>query len=162
MTRRKHQRRPEIEALESLELLSGITTVGHQETTAMIVRGPRPSAVTVLSGTAKGKYHVTGGGTISVFSGTGKVSPLGAAKVHGTLNLAGFNTTGQFTLSSKKLGEIFATVKPMGLSTDYTYQITGGTKSFAGASGSGVTTTTIIPSGGATATHGRFILVFLG
>lgn len=162
MVRRKHQRRPEIEALESLELLSGILTVGHQEATAMIARGLRPSAVTVLSGTAKGKYHVTGGRTMSMFSGTGNVSPLGAAKVDGMLNLAGFNTTGQLTLTSKKLGEIFLTVKPMGLGPDYTYQITGGTKSFAGATGSGVTTTTITPSGDATATHGHFVLVFLG
>jgi hypothetical protein len=158
MSRRKNQRRPELEALESVELLSGVATSGHHELARLVASESRASVAVVLSGVEKGTYRVRGGGTTAIFSGKGKVSPLGGTTVSGTLELAAASTTGQLTIAGGRRGKIFASVNQVAPSTEYIYEITGGTKSFAGAAGTGIVTTTLVGS----ASRGRFALDFLG
>lgn len=195
MNRRKHQLRPVLEALESVELLSGIAAaatpsvrhlpihhlpIHHMPIHHMPVypihhqrlaqHGSRPAAISgaatdaavALSGVEKGTYRVPGGGATAIFSGKGKVRPLGTATVSGTLDLAVESTTGQLTISDGSHGKLYASVKVLGSGPDYTYQITGGTKSFAGDTGSGVVTTELVPTGQGATPHGRFVLEFQG
>src|SRR5262249_22977229 len=105
-------------------------------------RAPRAGETLTLSGVVHGKYHVIGG-AMAALSRRGAPIPLGTARVQGT-NEPAASGGGQLTLSFGRRGKLFADVTsatPVGaLTYQIAYQITGGTRSFAGDTGGGVAT----------------------
>jgi hypothetical protein len=147
MLRRKVQRRLEFESLESKELLSGAGLISahamaQHHTVHELSRAPRAGETLALSGVVHGKYHVIGG-TMAAFSGRGTLIHVGTTQLRGTIEPAAAGG-GQLTLSFGRRGKVFADVTsatPVGASTyQIAYQITGGTRSFAGDTGGGVAT----------------------
>lgn len=167
MTRRKSQRRPEFESLESMELLSGLGVAGPHEAAQVRVAerriemverreliheratirhlakahrptaGPTPGIALNLSGTVQGTYRVVGG-TSAAFTGRGTLSPIGTGRLQGKVSAVGGG--GQLALSFGRQGKVFADVTGQSPAGGYTYQIAGGTGHFAGDTGSGVAT----------------------
>lgn len=134
------RRRPEFECLESMRLLSG---VGGAAADAVV---PNPLH---LAGSVHGTYHVKG--IVSTSKGSGSISPLGHVTESGkSLFLAG---TGSDTMSTKQ-GKLFVdlSVRPLGSAFAGTYTIVGGTKAYAGETGSGNVLVTLV----GTSTHGKY------
>jgi hypothetical protein len=147
MIRRKFQRRLEFESLESMQLLSGAGLIsGHalarHHTTHPPSQPPMAGESLALSGVVHGTYHVIGG-TRAAFSGRGTLIHVGTTRLRGTLE-PGSSGGGQLTLSFGRRGKLFAVVTsatPAGAhSYQLAYQITGGTRSFAGDTGGGLAT----------------------
>ena len=166
MTDRKSKRHLEFESLEAKELLSTTRMSVHhmmlRHHAAQVHRASTPvDAVALsLSGTLKGTYHVVGGGAAASFNGRGPLSPIGKAQLKGNIPLA-TSVGGQLTLKFGKRGKVFASITGGTPAAGYTYQITGGTKTFAGDSGSGVAVVSILSSNPAQ-TRGRFALSLQG
>ncbi len=164
MSRRKSERSLEFESLESMELLSGVGMAAphaiaeHRLTHPRAVPGPAPDAALSLSGTVQGTYRSAGGGTVAAFTGRGSLSPAGKAQVSGKLAFSAAASDGQMTLSFGKRGKLFATIAGTTPAGAYTYDITGGTKRFAGDTGTGAAVVQILSSVGARP-HGRFALI---
>jgi len=129
--RKTMRRRPEVEALESMMLLSTL----------------------VLSGSDHGTYQIKG--TEETTKGSGSVSPLGHVTTAGKSIGVG---AGAVTLTSKT-GKLFLTdhltLSGIG-SFSGTFTITGGTKAFAGDTGSGKLQSAFSGS----ATHGKYTLTY--
>ncbi len=142
------RRRPELETLESVTLLSTLgpapavhapavhAPVVHVEAT----RKPTPPAappVVALHGTIHTTGKLTGPSTVSV-SGSGNLGSVGTASVKLTANLA--SPPSSVTLSARKGRLILAESTPLLISGNggsTTYTIVGGTGSYAHATGSG-------------------------
>jgi hypothetical protein len=137
MTKSKHTR-PDIEALESMTLLSGIAGASLPAVAALKAAAAVPNPLD-LAGSIHGafKANATGGG--SARNASGSVQPLGRLTFTGSLSAG---DAGTLTGTSTKLGKLFVMfqVTPAGQSLTGTYTITGGTKSLAGETGSGVIT----------------------
>jgi len=121
--RKTMRRRPEVETLESMTLLSGVAAVAHQVVALTSVE---------LLGTVKGA--LSAGGTLK---GTGSLSPVGKITFSGHQTIGAVE--GSETLSSKH-GKISLTTTVLSIgggSFRGNYTITGGTKSYTGASGEG-------------------------
>ena len=165
MTRRKSERRPEFESLESMELLSGLgmTAPGElaqvraaEHRIEMVQRhelareranmrhmakahqtgGPAPGSMLNLSGTVVGTYRVVGG-TSAAFNGHGVISPIGNARLSGRVSAVP-GGGGQLALTFPGRGKIFVTVTGQTGANTFSYEITGGLKNFAGDTGKGV------------------------
>jgi hypothetical protein len=152
MKRLMFRRRPELESLESMVLLSGMVAAEHPHHAAAAIfatHQPVTHAVVSLSGTARGTYRATGSGF--TFTGTGTVSPLGHSTLKGSLLIP----TGQLTVSTRH-GKVFANLSLPQLGAPVSYTITGGTGQFAGASGNGAGILSFVPAHGRAAAHGRF------
>jgi len=133
------RRRPEVELLESMTLLSGVA-----------VAFPHPL---VLTGSDHGTYQVKATGTTT--KGSGSVSPLGHVTTSGKSISGGVGTV---TLTSKA-GKLFLTehLRLSGIgSFSGTFTIAGGTKAFAGETGSGTIHSTVSGS----ATHGKYTITY--
>jgi hypothetical protein len=151
MIRRKFRRRPDFESLESMQLLSGAGVASshamalhpmvQQARAHQTVGEPRAGVPLSLSGVVQGRYRITGGAA-ATFSGRGKLGSAGMAQLRGTIALVSAGN-GELTLSFGRRGKIFANVTGGALGGDFTYQITGGTRSFAGDTGSGAATVQI-------------------
>jgi hypothetical protein len=133
--RKLKQRRPEVEALEAVLLLSGMAGV-HGTAAA-----PNPLHLTgALHGTFKSR---AGGGS---FKGTGSLSPIGHVTVTGSATTGTeAGNTGALKLSNKQ-GQTLVSLS--GTSTGATsfsgtYTVAGGTKAYAGETGSGSVTLTL-------------------
>jgi hypothetical protein len=144
---RKFQRRLEFESLESMQLLSGAGLISARAMAnhhAVHQAPPAPTQVKLLalSGVVRGTYHVTGG-TVAVFTGRGPLIQVGTTQLRATIEPASFGS-GQVTLSVGRRGKLFVDVTsavPEGaLTYEVFYQITGGTRSFAGDIGAGFAT----------------------
>ncbi len=125
------RRHPEVEALESMMLLSTLA----------------------LTGSDHGTYTVKATGTTT--KGSGSVSPLGHVTTSGKSIGGG---AGEVTLTSK-MGKVFLTdhLKLSGIgSFSGTFTINGGTKAFAGDTGSGKVQSTFIGS----PTHGKYTITY--
>src|SRR5947209_7150962 len=85
--RKKTHRRPEVERLESMTLLSGMAGMAHQA--AAPVTFPHPLS---LTGTVSGTLKTKGAGSSSV-KASGALSPLGQVKLSG--GVSGNGTTGE-------------------------------------------------------------------
>jgi len=150
MIRRTSQRRLEFESLESMELLSGVGLIpshamadhhtSHQASRALVA-----GESLVLSGVVNGRYHVVGK-TAAAFNGRGVLSQVGKTQLRGKIELAS-PASGQLILSFGRRGKLFVDVTSatLGGASTYqiAYQITGGTRSFAGDTGGGVATVQI-------------------
>jgi hypothetical protein len=156
MTRRTFRRRPEFESLEAMTLLSGLSLGQHA---AALVAHATSSGPIHLSGVLHGTYRLSGDLTAPIsFSGSGNVSPAGHVNINGSVQ----GTSGSLMLKSKH-GLIFANLSTQAPGTStvlaVTYQITGGTKSYANAGGSGSGTITLqLPTGNSS--HGKFTIGF--
>jgi hypothetical protein len=156
MIRKKFCRRPELESLEAMVLLSGTSVVRHSGVAALVAPVAKTAGPIVLSGSARGTFQAEGGaGAPTSFSGKGHISPLGNATLKGSLQLAIANPTGSVTLTVKKHGQLFASLSTKGLGSPVFYTITGGTGTFAGDSGSGEAILTTKGS-----SHGRVTITF--
>jgi hypothetical protein len=151
MIRRKVQKRLEFESLESKELLSGagLTSahaMAHHHTVHEPSRASMAGETMALSGVVHGRYHVIGG-TRAAFSGRGTLIHVGKTQLRGMLE-PGSSGGGQLTLSFGRRGKLFADVTSATLagahSYQLAYQITGGTRSFAGDTGGGVATVQVL------------------
>lgn len=162
MTRRKSKRHLGFDSLEAMQLLSGAAhAVGH----AMARHGAHVhhgSTATVgdealaLSGTVQGNYRIVGGSSAS-FVGRGNVSPLGRGQLRGNIGLAG---GGLLTLNFGRKGKVMAAIVGQESPNVLNYQITGGTRRFAGDSGKGLAIVNIAPSGNQI--RGHFSLMLQG
>jgi hypothetical protein len=121
------RRRPEFEALESLRLLSGIAAAGS---------ATAPGALQ-LSGSLRGITATKGSPTFNV---SGALSPIGHVTAAGHGSIASVTSAnGSYSLLTR-LGRVFvgtdvASIGKRSFAGEYTIQ--GGTKSYAGATGSG-------------------------
>jgi hypothetical protein len=162
-TRKRHL---EFESLEAMELLSGagvpaLHALIHQHP-AMAGRASETSVADValnLSGTVQGTYRLVSGGKVAAFTGRGTFSPVGTAQLQGKIANGAPSVGGQLTLKFGKRGAINAAVTGGTSAGGYTYQIEGGTKAFAGDSGSGVA---IVHIGLSNRNRGRFSMTLQG
>jgi hypothetical protein len=156
MARRKSQKQLEFESLESMELLSvaGMAMphamIPHHLVTHAQVHRARselvPGIALALSGSGQGTYRMVSGGSAATFTGRGNFSGVGNARLQGSIALDASGDSGQMTLNLGRRGKLFVSVS--GLTTSgggITYQITGGTKTFAGDTGSGTGGVTFAP-----------------
>jgi len=102
---------------------------------------------------------MVGGGSAAVFTGRGNFSGVGNARLQGRIALNASDSA-QMTLNFGRRGKLFVSaLGPMPSGGSITYQITGGTKSFAGDTGSGAGVVTFKPSSIA---RGHFLLTLQG
>jgi hypothetical protein len=156
MSRHDLSRRPEVEPLESMQLLSGIAAAVPLPA-ALVATSRSPI---VLTGATSGTYHLQG--ETSHFTGTGTVSPLGHCSLKGSItrDAATDTAAGSLTITTPK-GKVHVAVTYIGLvgasfDEEYSYDIEGGTNHWAGATGRGDAIITAFPS--ASVTHGRFTI----
>ena len=165
MNRKSCRRRPEFDSLETMTLLSGISAMAHPA--ALPIIGPRDAvaAAITFNGTVKGTYKSHGLGVPDSFAAKGSLSPVGKISLTGSAVFSPVNPTGSMTITStkNKHNKIFATLTTDGLQGPVFYTITGGTGTFAGASGGGQAefAFTIAPHKGSGASHGKLTIMFI-
>ncbi len=147
------RRRPQLEALEAMTLLSAAMPHGAAQVAASShkvhlalngsIGGPNSSTVT----------NPDVGASLSL-DGSGRVAPLGQVSSTGSLHMTGFiktgHATGTLTLEGPKGSVTLALEGPSqagfsGPPSALTYTITGGTGPYAGATGRGTATLTTTP-----------------
>jgi hypothetical protein len=162
MNRMTYRRRPEFESLESMVLLSGVAAAGRHAAAALVATRPVTDALVSLSGTAAGTYRSgKAAGSPVTFTARGSVSPLGKAKVTGSLQLSIASPTGTMTIAAGH-NKVFANLSTKGLGAPVfiNITITGGAGKFAGASGSGEAIVNIVPANGKGPAHGHLTITF--
>jgi len=137
--RKPVRRRPVVESLESLMLLSTFAST-HAVAAEVSARGVNAGPI-VLEGSARGFYRSgrAPGSPIS-FMARGNISPLGPATIKGTFQATVNPPTGTVVISAGRRGAVFATLASTEDPNVVTYTITGGRGRFAGASGNGTAT----------------------
>jgi hypothetical protein len=95
------------------------------------------------------------GGSAAAFSGRGNFSQIGNARLQGRIALKVSGNSARMTLNLGNRGKVFVSVLGPTSGGGLTYQITGGTKDFAGDTGSGEGIVTFAPAG---ITQGHFSL----
>jgi hypothetical protein len=170
MTRRNFRKQLEFESLESMELLSvaGMAMphaeIPHHVATHVQVHRDRtglvPEVALTLSGNGRGSYRMVGGGSAAIFTGRGNFSGVGNARLQGRITLDASGNSAQMSLNLGRRGKLFVSaLGPMASGGGITYQITGGTRTFAGDTGSGSGAVTFVPSSIA---RGHFFLTLQG
>ncbi len=161
MVRKRLRRRPELESLETMVLLSGISAAEHAASAVMLAREPVADAQIVFMGIAKGTYK-TSSSFLSTFSEKGTISPLGKVKIKGSIQYGILHPTGTVTVSiaTRKHGEIIASLTTAGPDDPVFYTITGSSGIFAGDTGSGESVLTLKPAKGKGPSHGKLTVVF--
>jgi hypothetical protein len=143
MIRKTYRRRPSVESLESMVLLSGFSAVKHHAAPALVTRLPDASTVTNVSGTLKGTFTAQGGGGPYHLTGKGPVTALGQMTVKGSEKVSGpdYLMTGTLTLTTPKgnivMNTVVHTTELGKLPGPVSMAITKGTKHFKGVGGSG-------------------------
>ena len=162
MTCRKTKRHLEFDSLEAMELFSGAwVTAAHPgipNHVAQVHRGTNGAvsdAAVNLAGTLQGPYRSAGGGSTVEFTGRGTVTPIGKAQLQGKIAYSASPSTGKMTLQVGKSGKVFAAIAGQTSRGVYSYQITGGTRTFAGDTGVGLAIVDILSANRAQ-TRGRF------
>jgi hypothetical protein len=143
MIRKKYRRRPSVESLESVVLLSGFPAATHHAAPALLTKLPAASTLTNVSGTLKGTFTSAAGDGPYHVTGKGPVTPLGHTTVKGSENVSGpnYQMTGTLTLTTSKGNIVVDTVvdtTELGkLPSPVSITITKGTKHYKGIGGSG-------------------------
>jgi hypothetical protein len=133
------RRRLELESLESITLLSGVSTAAHDGIAALIEHVPEATHRVALSGTVTGTFSAAKviGGPYQ-FTAKGNVTPLGSVKVTGSIQvLLATHPFGTMIIKTPN-GNIdvrFAETKPSPLGGTVSTEITGGTGKYQFASG---------------------------
>jgi hypothetical protein len=175
---REHlQRRPQLESLESVTLLSGSAAAVRGAIAALVAPSTPTSGHTIhLTGTARGSYHVhiinPDIGKDFTFFGSGQVAPLGHVDLTGHINSPGFianghskgllvlsNPNGSVTLSL--IGPVQSGFTPV--PDTFTFKITSASGKFKGDTGTGFMVLELEPAAASTPTgeHGSFTMIFL-
>ena len=134
--RKRVQRRPEVEGLEAMTLLSGMTGVALQAVEVLAKTPVVPNPIH-LAGTLNGTLTHKGKGEF--IKAAGNLSPLQKVSFSGpepaTLLTGGITNL----VVPGKIGKLFVSfnLTPVGTSLSGTYTITGGTKALTGETGSG-------------------------
>jgi hypothetical protein len=145
MSRRTARLRPAFESLEQMLMLSGVPGPGEHAPSVLVASEWQSSGPITLSGTAKGPWRTGRAATAPVhFSATGSVSPLGHISLKGSLLSVDYSyeaPAGKLTVTTRH-GKVFVNLTylyQLGTAFHqlYSYEITGGTRKWAGASGSG-------------------------
>ncbi len=136
--RKSFRRRPELETLESMALLSGFSTAAHQGIAALVEHAPQASSSTALSGALTGTFSAGRVlGLPSTFNAKGTINPLGKAAATGTLQRHFAPLGGTMTVVTR-YGKIYMNLSlPSVDGNTYRIKITGGTGMYLGASGGG-------------------------
>ena len=138
--RKRDSTRPELEALETMTLLSGIGLGADAKPPAL----PNPLN---LVGTVKGALTIKG--TSPSLKVTGNLSPIGKVAYSISGPITSFET-GPHSLSipvgPARLFVAFS-LKRFGTTEAGTYTVTGGTRTLAGETGSGALTVRLNPAG---------------
>jgi hypothetical protein len=143
MIRKTYRRRPSVESLESMVLLSGFSGATHHAAPALLTKLPAASAVTNVSGTLKGTFTSAAGDGPYHLTGSGAVSPFGHTTVKGSYIVSGpdYQLTGTLTLTTSKgnivMDTVVETTEFGKLTSPVSMTISNGTKHFKGIGGSG-------------------------
>jgi hypothetical protein len=158
MIRKRIRRRPELESLETMVLLSGISALEHHGAAAMVARETQAGSVITLSGTAKGTFKAAG--TSDNFLAKGSISPLGKISLKGTVNFAA--STGSLIIAStgRKHGKITASLTPNGPQNPVSYTITSASGIFASDTGSAEAVFSTVAAKGKGPAHGKVTITF--
>jgi hypothetical protein len=158
MIRKRLRRRPELESLETMVLLSGISALEHHGAAAMVARETQAGGLITLSGTAKGTFKAAG--KSDNFLATGSLSPLGKISLKGSVNFAA--GTGSLIIAStgRKHGKITASLTPNGPTNPVPYKITSASGIFAGDTGSGEAVFDAVTAHGKGPAHGKVTIIF--
>jgi hypothetical protein len=175
---REHlRRRPQLESLESMTLLSGsAAAVGGA--IAALVAPPAPTSghMIRLTGTAKGRFHAhinnPDTGKDFTFFGSGQVAPLGHVDLTGHIHSPGFiangHSTGLLVLSNPKGSVTLSLIGPVQsgftpVPDTFTFKITNASGKFKGDTGTGFMVLELEPAAAPTLTgeHGSFTMIFL-
>jgi hypothetical protein len=142
--RKKRERCLEVESLESMTLLSGMAGAAYKAAVPnpLHLVGSIHGTVTMMKSTGSTSVNASGNLTpIGKVTFTGKLPPASVTATTGNLNL------------TTKQGKLSLGLTITGLSGTYT--ITGGTKAYAGETGSGSFAATLI-----SAKSGKFSATF--
>jgi hypothetical protein len=148
--RKRMRRRPEVEGLEAMTLLSGgMAAMAHQAVEVAAKKPVFPNPIHLV-GTLNGTLTQSAkGNSIKV---SGKITPVGKVSFTGpqppTLLTGGVSNL----VVPGKLGKVFVSLNltPSGTSLSGTYTIVGGTKALAGETGSGNVTVALTSVGSPT------------
>ena len=167
--------RPEIEAIESRQLLSGMGAITHPQTPGLVeVEKARPVRfVGTFRGTFIEPFDAPDVGKLYDLSGSGKAGRLGRFGAQGSLHTTGFIATGHasgtLTLSGRSgrlTLDLTGPTQPgfAGLPDQFTFVVSGGTGRFVHANGSvGTAMLTLSnvqqPGAGGALSDGKFALV---
>jgi hypothetical protein len=160
---RRHVRRPEVEPLEAMTLLSPIAPgpSSPPSTTSVVAAKVKPSSQVTLDLKFRGVYQVILGapdvGKDYLFQAgrVGSTHGLGTAGLDGSIHTPGFvvqgKAMGQLVAHTRRGDLYLQLVGPTtsgfsGLPARLSFTITGGTGKFANASGSGVVDVTLKPA----------------
>jgi hypothetical protein len=136
--RKRMSRRPEVETLESMTLLSGIGIAGGggHAVQALAKTAPLPNPL-VLTGTLTGNIQTKKGHHL--LSVKGNLSPIGKVNFSTTAPPAGLTAGPTNLVIPHGTAKLFLTINltTPGTSLSGTYTVTGGTKNLAGETGSG-------------------------
>ena len=162
MAHKRFHRRPEVESLETMVLLSGVSAVEHPGVPAMMVIDPQVANPIVITGTAKGTYRSSSAG-LTAFSDKGTLSPLGKVALKGSINYGAASPTGAVTIvsASKKHGKITASLSTLGPNQPVFFTITGSSGIYAGDTGSGEVLLSVVKAKGKGPAHGKATLTFV-
>lgn len=158
--RKKARVRPELESLESMTLLSGVSAASHQVISSQVEGTPKAGTTVELSGTVKGTYKAgkVFGAPIT-FKAKGSVSPLGSVSEKGSLLITLPGASASMTVTTKH-GKIDVTMSERVFGGPVKLTIDGGTGQYLGASGSGSGFVTFVPKSGKGPVHGTFDSTF--
>jgi hypothetical protein len=161
MVRKRFRCRPEFESLDSRLLLSGPPGLEHPGVPAVIEARPKVSHRIVLTGSAIGRYHFQGGlGAPMKFSMAGAIKPFGRVTLQGSILVSLPDPYGQATITTGH-GKVFVNLNQSAPGIVFTYTITGGTKKWANASGTGEAIVSTVPSRGRNTSHGHVAITFV-
>jgi hypothetical protein len=164
MIRKQFHSRPEVESLETMCMLSGLSMLEHPGGTAMVARETQASNPIDLSGTLKGTYKSGAGtGAPISFKAKGALSPLGKVTLKGSVRFNVGLGTGTMTLKSvgKKHGTITASLISDGIGNPVSYDITGSTGIYAGDTGGEQATFSTVAAKGKGPSHGKVTITFM-
>ena len=162
MTHKRFHRRPEVESLETMVLLSGVSAVEHPSMPAMNFMHAEVGKVIVLTGTAKGTYKSSSRG-LTTFTDKGNLTPLGKVTLKGSINYGAASPTGTVTISSatKKHGKITASLSTQGPEQPVFFRITSSSGIYAGDTGGGEVLLSVVRAKGKGPEHGKATLTFV-
>ncbi len=162
MIRKYFRRRPELEAMESKLLMSGVSAVHHPAAAALVAPVEKDMS-SPLFGKLEGTFHeVDSASPKLVFSVKGTLSPGGKSTVTGFWTYGVQNGSGTMTVETKH-GKIKADLSAASgnhFATE-SYSIKVGTGQFEGTTGAGDLTFEMIPSKGNGLPHGKISIDFL-